>query len=63
MGRNTLYGVAVGGQHGAAHVLRILKTELVRSMILLGTARLSDIGSAHVADLGHWDQSVHEKGI
>lgn len=55
MGRNTLYGVAAGGQPGAAHVLEILKSELVRAMTLLGTPSLADVTRDHVMELGHWD--------
>lgn len=59
MGRNTLYGVAVAGRSGAAHTLRILRTELERAMTLLGTVRLSDVSTAHLMDLGHLDQVNH----
>jgi isopentenyl diphosphate isomerase/L-lactate dehydrogenase-like FMN-dependent dehydrogenase len=42
-GRPTLYGVAVNGQEGAAHVLALLKEELVRVMGMLGRPRLADL--------------------
>lgn len=57
MGRNTLYGVAAAGQPGAAHVLALLKTELIRAMTLLGTPTLSDVTRDHVMEIGHWDRS------
>ncbi len=43
VGRPTLYGLAVGGQQGAAAVLKILADELVRSMILLGATTVRDL--------------------
>jgi (S)-mandelate dehydrogenase len=43
VGRPTLYGLAVGGQQGAAAVLKILADELVRSMTLLGAATVRDL--------------------
>lgn len=43
IGRPAIYGLAVGGASGVAHVLRILHTELQTAMALTGCARLSDI--------------------
>lgn len=57
MGRNTLYGVAVGGASGVGHVLHILRSELERAMALLGTPTLADVTHDHIKDLGHWDRS------
>lgn len=51
MGRNTLYGVGAAGEEGAAHVIDILKSELVRAMTLLGTRSVPDINEAHIRNL------------
>lgn len=48
VGRPYIYGLAVAGALGAAHVIRILKEELEVTMALCGTARLDDISSAHI---------------
>lgn len=58
MGRNTLYGVGAAGPAGIAHVLSILKGEMIRAMTLLGAARLSDISPEHVRPLGVVHDSV-----
>lgn len=55
MGRNTLYGVAAGGEPGARHVLGLLKAELERAMTLLGVASLDQLTRGHVREIGHWD--------
>ena len=43
VGRSILWGLAVDGEQGAAHVLEILKRELDEAMLLCGCTRLSDI--------------------
>lgn len=48
MGRNTLYGVGAAGRAGAEHVIALLKREVERAMVLLGTPRIADIGPEHV---------------
>jgi len=42
VGRPVLWGLAVEGEAGAAHVLAILEDELKRSMALAGVARLAE---------------------
>jgi 4-hydroxymandelate oxidase len=42
-GRAILWGLGVGGEQGAAHVLEILRRELDEAMLLCGCTRLSDI--------------------
>ncbi|SEU20743.1 alpha-hydroxy acid oxidase [Variovorax sp. OV084] len=46
VGRPTLYGLAAGGQQGAAAVLKILADELVRSMTLLGASTVRDLSGS-----------------
>ncbi|KEQ03693.1 alpha-hydroxy acid oxidase [Pseudorhizobium pelagicum] len=43
VGRAPLYGLATGGEAGAAQVLDILKTETLRVMGLLGAPQVSDL--------------------
>lgn len=44
VGRPILWGLAVNGKQGAAHVLEILRRELDEAMLLCGCTRLEDIG-------------------
>lgn len=41
--RPQLWGLAVGGEAGVAHVLDIFRREIDRSMALMGAARISDL--------------------
>ena len=45
IGRPILWGLSVGGEKGAAHVLEILRRELDEAMLLCGCTKLSDIGN------------------
>jgi len=47
-GRGYLYGLAAGGQEGVERALEIYRSELQRSMALLGCTQISDIGSRHI---------------
>ncbi|QIB32815.1 alpha-hydroxy acid oxidase [Ancylobacter pratisalsi] len=44
VGRPCLYGLAVAGPAGVAHVLHLLRCELEIAMVLTGCAHLADIG-------------------
>jgi len=44
VGRPTLYGTAVAGRDGAAHVLAILREELLYTMAMLGRPTVAGIG-------------------
>jgi 4-hydroxymandelate oxidase len=44
VGRPVVYGLAVSGAHGVAHVLRLLRDEFEVAMALTGCRTLSDIG-------------------
>ena len=48
IGRPYVYGLAVGAEDGAAHVLRILRDEMTRAMILLGVASVKQLGPSWV---------------
>jgi L-lactate dehydrogenase (cytochrome)/(S)-mandelate dehydrogenase len=41
--RPQLWGLAIAGEQGVAHVLDIFAREIARSMALLGAARVSDL--------------------
>ena len=43
IGRPYLYGLAVGGQVGVAHVLRLFSEEMTRTMALLGVATIDEL--------------------
>ncbi|WP_134322824.1 alpha-hydroxy acid oxidase [Cumulibacter soli] len=49
VGRPYLFGLMVGGQAGVEKALQILRAELRRTMMLLGTATLADITSERVS--------------
>lgn len=49
IGRPQLFGLAVGGEAGVAHVLDIYRREIDRVMGLLGASRLSDLDASHLA--------------
>ena len=44
IGRATFYGVCAAGEEGAKRALAILQDELVRTMQLCGSRRISEIG-------------------
>ena len=45
IGRPQLWGLAVAGEAGVAHVLDIYRREIDRVMGLCGAARIADIGN------------------
>ncbi len=48
IGRPYIYGLAVAGALGVAHVIKILREELEVTMALMGTARLQEINSRYI---------------
>jgi isopentenyl diphosphate isomerase/L-lactate dehydrogenase-like FMN-dependent dehydrogenase len=50
--RPQLWGLAVAGEAGVAHVLEILRREIDRVMGLMGAARIADIGAAQLFRAG-----------
>jgi L-lactate dehydrogenase (cytochrome) len=52
IGRPYLYGLASGGQRGVEHALGLLRSELERSLALLGCQRISEIGPDHIGRVG-----------
>ena len=47
-GRPYLYGLAAGGEAGAAQALTILRTELLRDMALVGCNNIHDLDESWV---------------
>lgn len=52
IGRPYLYGLASGGQAGVERALEILKTEIERSIALLGVSSVGDLGTDHLRRVG-----------
>ena len=48
VGRPYLYGLAVGGQHGVERVLEILRTEMARTMRLLGCGSVAELDRSYL---------------
>jgi isopentenyl diphosphate isomerase/L-lactate dehydrogenase-like FMN-dependent dehydrogenase len=48
IGRSTLYGVAAGGEDGAARALEIYRDEISRVLALLGCRGISDLGPQYL---------------
>jgi len=51
--RPQLWGLAVAGEAGVAHVLDILRGEIDRVMGLMGVRRIADLGADHLFRAGH----------
>jgi isopentenyl diphosphate isomerase/L-lactate dehydrogenase-like FMN-dependent dehydrogenase len=48
IGRAMVWGLAVAGEEGVAHVLRLLRTEIELGLALLGCRSPADVGRTHV---------------
>ena len=48
IGRPYIYGLAVAGALGVAHVIRILKEEFEITMALMGTSSIKEINSDYI---------------
>ena len=51
--RPQLWGLAVAGEAGVAHVLESLRREIDRVMGLMGTARVGDLGREDLMRIPH----------
>jgi isopentenyl diphosphate isomerase/L-lactate dehydrogenase-like FMN-dependent dehydrogenase len=51
VGRPQLWGLAVAGEAGVAHVLALLRTELDTAMGLLGARRVADLDRSRLVPL------------
>jgi len=48
LGRATLYGLAAGGEAGAARAIEIVRTEIDRTLALLGCCSIAELAPEHV---------------
>lgn len=48
VGRAYLYGLMAGGHLGVRRALQILRTEMIRTMQLMGVSKVADLGPQHV---------------
>ncbi len=62
IGRPYLYGLAAGGQPGVERALQLLRSELERSVALLGCRSIGEIGPGHVQALGGKSTSIYQLG-
>jgi L-lactate dehydrogenase (cytochrome) len=58
IGRPYLYGLAAGGEAGVGKVLSIFRSEIERSMTLMGRTRISDINLKDVSHLSSFARSL-----
>ena len=63
IGKAYLYGLAAGGQSGVERAIALLRDELVRTMALLGCARIPDIGHKHIVPAGQIKRQAYCGGI
>jgi L-lactate dehydrogenase (cytochrome) len=54
-GKAYLYGLAAGGQDGVERALELLKSEVIRTMTLLGCSAIGDIDGRHIQHLQRRD--------
>jgi L-lactate dehydrogenase (cytochrome) len=52
IGRPYLYGLAAGGEAGVERVLRLLRAEVERDMMLLGATRIGELNRRFLARRG-----------
>jgi L-lactate dehydrogenase (cytochrome)/(S)-mandelate dehydrogenase len=50
--RPQLWGLAIGGEAGVAHVLELFRKEIDRAMALMGASRISDLSRDQIAFRG-----------
>jgi isopentenyl diphosphate isomerase/L-lactate dehydrogenase-like FMN-dependent dehydrogenase len=48
IGRPYVYGLAVGGGRGVGAVLALLAEEIRKTLLLMGVARVADLGREHL---------------
>ncbi len=51
IGRAYLYGLMAGGRQGVDRTIEILRTEITRTMALLGVSTLEELEPRHVTQL------------
>jgi L-lactate dehydrogenase (cytochrome) len=53
-GRAYAYGLGAGGEAGVAQAIQILRTDLIRTLKLLGCASVGDLGSGYIEVPAAW---------
>jgi L-lactate dehydrogenase (cytochrome) len=54
VGRAYAYGLGAAGGAGVARSIEILRTDLIRTLKLLGCASVADLGRSYVDIPAHW---------
>jgi L-lactate dehydrogenase (cytochrome) len=54
VGRAYAYGLGAGGEAGVAKAIQILRSDLVRTLKLLGCASVAELGGSYVEFPPHW---------
>ncbi|WP_092802513.1 alpha-hydroxy acid oxidase [Rhodococcus globerulus] len=57
IGRPYVYGLAVGGEDGVAHVLEIFREEIARTLTLMGVRDIAELDRSHIMRRGASFQS------
>ena len=60
IGRSYAYGLGAGGRVGVARALEILKTDVIRTMKLLGCSAIKDLDGAYVDVPSEWTARVEK---
>ncbi|WP_083979793.1 alpha-hydroxy acid oxidase [Demequina salsinemoris] len=60
VGRAYLYGLMAGGREGVDRTIEILRTEIVRTMKLLGVANVAELNPDHVTQLRRLSPIAHD---
>jgi len=60
IGRAYVYGLAAAGEAGVTRALEILRTDMVRTMKLLGVRSISDLDTSYVGSAAAWFQDRPE---
>jgi L-lactate dehydrogenase (cytochrome) len=54
LGRAYAYGLGAGGEAGVAKAIQILRTDLIRTLKLLGCPSVAELGPSYVEAPSHW---------
>jgi L-lactate dehydrogenase (cytochrome) len=58
VGRAYAYGLGAGGEAGVTRALEILRTDLIRTLKLLGCASVADLNPSYVAVPSDWHRAI-----
>jgi L-lactate dehydrogenase (cytochrome) len=54
IGRAYIYGLAAAGQDGVSRALEILRTDMIRTMKLLGVQSVGDLDRSYLSSTAAW---------